>query len=86
MYLRSTLNNSTNASTGKSPNEIAYGINKETDILNEGNKEQTNIIDNSNGNRQEAADALAFAAFDTKLRYDGRHQAVTMEPGEKAYI
>ena len=88
VQLRSTLNNSTNTSIGKSPNEITYGmkLNDGLDVSNVGAKDQTDVIDTRNRNRQEAADALAFAAFDAKTRYDGKHKAMVMEVGDKAFI
>ncbi len=86
--LRGTLNNSTNASTGKSLNEIVYGmkLNDGTDVTNVAVKGQTDVIDDRNRNRQEAIDALAFAAAEMKIRYDERHKLLIMEPGDKAYV
>lgn len=82
MQLRSTLTNSTNASTGKAPNEIAYGmkLNAGLDVFNVAIKDQTDVIDTRNRNRQEAA------AFDAKTRCDSHHKAIVMEFGDKAYI
>jgi len=37
-------------------------------------------------NQREAADALAFAAVDAKVRYDARHTPLLLQPGDKAYL
>lgn len=88
VHLRSSLNNSTNASTGKCPNEITYGmrLNEGMDVSNVPAKDQTDVVNERLRNRQEAADALAFAAADSKARYDAGHKALVMEVGDKAFI
>ena len=86
--IRKRMREPANASTGKAPNEIAYGmkLNDGLDVSNVATKDQTDVIDARNRNRQEAAAALAFAAFDAKARYDSHHKAMVMELGDKAYI
>lgn len=88
VHLRSTLNNSTNASTGKSPNEIVYGkkLNEGFGINDSDAKGQTELTDARTRNRQEAADSIAFAAADAKVRYDVRHKPITLEPGDLAFV
>lgn len=88
VQLCGTLNNSGNASTGKAPNEIVYGmkLNEGLDVSDVSAKDQTDVIDERNRIRLEAADALAFAAVDAKLRYDSKHTPLTLETGDMAFV
>lgn len=88
VHLRSTLNNSTNASTGKAPNEILYGmkLHDGSDVTDVASKNQTDIVTDRARYRQEASDSLAFAAANAKFLYDSKHKPMTMEPGEKAFV
>ena len=45
-----------------------------------------NIIDNRNKYRREAVNALVFATFDIKTRYDNRYKTVEMKSDNKTYI
>ena len=86
--LKSTLNNSSNASTGLSPNEIVYGmkLNEGTPPISGVDKEQPEVIEDRNANRQQAADSLAFAAIDAKHRYDAKHVPLNMDEGDLVFL
>ena len=88
VHLRGSLNNSTNTSTGKAPNEIVYGtkLNDGSDVTDVLAKDQTDVVNDRARYRQEASDALAFAAVDAKFRYDSKHKALVMEKGDKAFV
>ena len=86
--LRGTLNNSSNTSTGLAPNEIVYGmkLNKGTPPAGIVEKEQPEVTEARNVNRQHAADSLAFAAVDAKHRYDAKHIPLNMEEGDLVFL
>ena len=88
MQFRKILNNFINASIKKSSNEIAYemNLNKEFNVFDVIAQSQINIIDNRNKYRREAADALVFAIFDIKTRYDSRYKVIKMNFDDKVYI
>ena len=88
MQFRETLNNFTNALIRKSSNEIIYEmkLNKEFDVFNVTVQNQMNIINNRNKYRREVVDALVFATFDTKTRYDNRYKIIKMKFDDKVYI
>ena len=74
--------------SNQSPNEIVYGkkLNEGFDINDSDAKGQTELTDARTRNRQEAADSIAFAAADAKVRYDVRHKPVTLKPGDLAFV
>ena len=82
------LNNFINVSIKKSSNEIAYEmkLNKELNVFDVIIQNQINIINNRNKYRREAADALAFATFNIKTRYDNRYKVIKMKFDNKVYI
>ena len=47
---------------------------------------QTKITDNRIGNRQFAADAIAFASAEMKIRYDEKHKNTSLGPGDMAFV
>lgn len=87
-YLRSSLNNSTNASIGMPSNEMCYGIklNDGTNIVGFDAGDHTDLVIDCTRNRQEAADALAFASAEATSKDDNKHRSLTMEIGSKASI
>lgn len=86
-YICATLNNSTNSTTGKSPNEVVYKMK-----LNEGlsllstDKPRTDITESRKIIQQEATDALGYSALQTKLRYDSKHVPLIMQPGDQVFV
>ena len=86
--LRSVLNNSSNASTTLSPNEIVYGmkLNDGTSVAVSTSKNQTDVTDARSTNRKEAADAIAFATAESKIRYDSKHVPLLMEEGDMVFL
>jgi hypothetical protein len=85
-FLRASMNNSINASTGVSPNEYCYGfrVREAGDLLNptEGEDPATARL----VLRQEAADAQAYANLRMKERFDTAHQPLQLKPGDWAFI
>lgn len=87
--IEAVFNNSTNATTGFSPNKIIYGFR-----LNKGLKptRQTAIPpavlfkDARQQTRQKASDAIAFANVAMKRRYDSTHQWMKFKPGDLVYL
>ena len=82
------MNNFINVLIKKSSNEIVYKmkLNKEFNIFDVIVQSQTNIINNRNKYRREAVDALVFAIFNIKTRYDNRYKVIKMKFDNKAYI
>jgi hypothetical protein len=85
-FLRASMNNSINASTGISPNEYCYGfrLREPTDLINPTGQEDpatARVI-----LRQEAADAQAYANLRMKERFDSAHQPLQLKPGDWAFI
>jgi hypothetical protein len=85
--LRSALNNAPNAATGRSPNEIVYGFrtNDRASLLRVDDADYNMALDR-NVHQREAADAIAFAQLDAKVRYDHRHQPLRFESGQRAFL
>ena len=83
-----TLNNSSNATTGRAPNEIAYGqkLNDGLSLLGQRPESQTDVSKERSRHRQEAKDAISYAANALKLRHDYRHKALELQPGSKAFL
>ena len=88
MQFRKILNNFINVSIKKSSNEIAYEmkLNEKLNISDVIIQSQTDIIDDRNKHRRKVVDALAFAIFDIKTRYDNRYKAVKIKFDDKVYI
>lgn len=87
--IQSQLNNSPNASTALSPNEIIYGF-KVRDTISALNLERIKRNESTTNRRQEyqaeASDAIAFANAKMKVYYDSRHKPLLLKPGDKAYL
>ena len=87
--LQAQLNNSFNAATEISPNEVKYDfkINEAVSLLqHETGQPITNFFEKRLKYRAEAADATAFANAKTKIYYDARHQPLMLKPGNRAYL
>lgn len=86
--LQAQLNNSPNAATGLSPNEVIYGFKTRELITAAGGSSQ--IPEDISSQRweyqREAADATAFANAKAKVYYDARHQPVFFRPGDRVYL
>lgn len=76
-----TLNNSVNASTNASPNEICYGFKprEAADVDPPGEQNRTVV-------RAEAEDSLTYAQTMMKANFDAKHKHWTPEPGEMVYL
>jgi hypothetical protein len=85
-YLQATLNNSTNASTKLSPNEVIYGFrtNDAISLLADLPPEDFDRLRQIK--REDAEEAIAFANINMKHHYDRRHTAITLKVGESAYL
>lgn len=82
--IRRIMNNSPNASTGLSPNEVIYGFK-----VSEGNVVDQPFCDvllEREVNRKEAQNALAAAAVQMKRQYDAKHQPLRLQSGDQAYV
>ena len=85
-FLRASMNNSINTSTGVSPNEYCYGfrVREPADLINlpaQPDPATTRLI-----LRQEAADAQAYANLRMKERFDTIHQPLRLMPGNWVFI
>ena len=61
-------------------------LNEKFDIFDVIAQNQINIIDDRNKYRRKVTDALAFAIFDIKTRYDNRYKVIKMKFDNKAYV
>jgi len=89
LFLCVSLNNSANQSTDKSSTKLIYGFNLQDSVqlLNVFQySESAEYTQSRKMNQREAADALAFAAVDAKVRYDVRHTPLLLQSGDKAYL
>jgi hypothetical protein len=75
--------NSTKGATGKTPDEILYGFNPWLPL-----EETDGEIRHADRlvHLKEAQDALAYGQEVMKRRYDGKHQPLNLQPGDKVYI
>lgn len=81
------MNNSTSATTGRSPNEIIYGFKLREGLdLTIPYKEDESPEALRALHRQEAADCIAWAQAKMKLIYDSHHKPVHLKEGDMAYI
>lgn len=86
-HLQSTLNNSRNATTGYSPNEVVMGFRTNIDSL-------ANLQDLPSEDfarlrgviRREVTDAVAWANVAMKARYDNKHKPLFLRPGDKVML
>ena len=84
--LRARLNNSSNASTGRSPNEIIYGTKTNEPLSLIGATYATDVEQNRTLHQREAEDAIAFANVNMKMRYDSKHQRLVLKEGDSVYL
>ena len=82
--LQALLNNAQSTTTGKSPNELAYGFrpNRPLDLASSSELPQQVFATA----RIEAADAISFAQMSQKFYYDRRHQPMYFKRGEKVLL
>lgn len=80
--LQALLNNSVSSTTGKTPNEVAYGFTPNTalDLLNTASSPEFLST------RTAAKDAIAFANINAKYHYDRHHQPMFLKVGDYAYL
>ena len=80
--IQSLLNNTSSSTTGKTPNEIAYGFSprRPLDLCSAVASPDTYVA------RAEATDAVSFALANQKEHYDRRHQPLFMKVGEWAML
>ncbi|KAN0085522.1 hypothetical protein V8E54_001989 [Elaphomyces granulatus] len=76
------FNNSVNASTGRSPNQIIYGFNLADSfgVVTEGDAKDFKA--ERKAHQQEAQDSIAWANLAMKKRYDKRHTPLLLNPGD----
>ena len=76
--IQSILNNTLSSTTGKTPNEIAYGflLRKPLDLISLSSLPDTYVA------RADAADAISFALANQKAHYDRKHQPLFMKVGD----
>ena len=85
-FLSAVMNNSTNATTGFAPNELAYGFRVKDNLnllhdLPAEDFERMRMV-----KREEADDAVAFANAMSKIRYDAKHKDISLDVGDKAFL
>ncbi len=80
--IQSIINNTSSSTTGKTPNEIAYGFTprRPLDLLS---ALPSVAIATT---RIEAADAISFVMANQKTNYDRKHQPLFMKKGERAIL
>ena len=80
--IQSLLNNSSSSTTGKTPNEVAYGFSprRPLDLYVTVTRPDTYVA------RTEAADAISFAFVNHKKYYDRSHQPLFMKVGDWAML
>ena len=82
--LQALLNNSSSSTTGKTPNELAYGFTPNTalDLLTPSSSKTPEFLIA----RQSAKDAISFANANAKYHYDRHHQPMFFRVGDFAYL
>ena len=84
--IQSQFNNSLNAFTDLSSNEIIYGF-RVRDIISALNQMQDESITNKRKEYQtEASDAIAFVNVKMKVYYDVRHKSLLLNSGDRAFF
>ena len=85
--LQSYLNNSISATTGKTPNEAAYGFTPVAalDLWKLDTGKDPSMIDPTAA-RLAVADAIAFAQMRSKFYYDQSHKPLRLEVGQYALL
>lgn len=90
-YIQATVNNSPNSTTGLAPNEIYYGfrVKNPTSILLANNSVSRDAEAFSKlrlAKREEADNAMAFAAIFMKARYDSKHLTLSLKEGDEVHL
>ncbi len=80
--IQSLLNNTSSSTTGKTPNEVAYGFSprRPLDLCSAATLPDTYVA------RATAADAISFALTNHKEHYDRSHQPLFMKVGDWAML
>ena len=80
--IQSILNNTSSSTTGKTPNEIAYGYSprRPLDLLSDP------LLPNTFQAHTDATDAISFALANQKAHYDQKHQPLFMKVGDWAML
>ena len=94
--IQAVMNNSANASTDVSPNEILYEFKvlEATDLLDndvaktktEDGIPRTTVEKERAMLKKEAENAIAHAQAMSKIRYDPKHKPIDLETDQKVYI
>ncbi len=81
-HIQSILNNTSSSTTGKTPNEIAYGFSsrRQLDLISPSTLPDTYVT------RADVADAISFALANQKAHYDRKHQPLFMKVGDWAML
>lgn len=80
--IQSILNNTSSSTTGKTPNEIAYGFSPWRPL----DLPAFSPIPDTYVARTDAADAISFALANQKAHYDRKHQPMFMKVGDWAML
>ena len=84
--LQAQMNNSANAATGLSPNEIIYGFKVREALTTLSADQAVDLPAQRLEYQREAADATAFANAKAKIYYDARHTPLLLNAGDYAYL
>ena len=94
--IQANMNNSPNATTGFTPNEIVYGFKVRDRLtalfttiggkLMQDKKLKKSLNETRLQVKQEASDAVFFGNAKAKLMYDKRHKPLLLKEGDKAYL
>ena len=88
-YIQAIINNSPSSITGLAPNELCYGfkVNDATSMLLKDPELSEEAFHKLRlGKREEADDAMAFAAVLMKARYDARHLPLNLKEGDEVFL
>ena len=85
-FLQTSMNNSTNSSTGCAPNELTVGfrVRDPLNMLSDLPPEDYALLRDIK--RSQAHEAIAFANAKAKIRYDSKHKPINMKVGDQAYL
>ena len=85
--LQTQPNNSPNAATGLSLNEVIYGFKVRDPISALGGiMNPIDVLSQRQEYQQEASDATSFANAKAKVYYDSRHPPLLLKAGDHAYL
>ncbi len=80
--IQAIINNTSSSSTGKTPNEVAYGFSPRRPLDLLAALPTPNVL----AARADAAEAVSFALLNQKVTYDRKHQPLFMKVGEWAML